>query len=187
MPPNEQPRRPALRRNLSGAEFRRWYWTTAELATFARSLGLSTRGNKASLTEQIADLLDGRETPEPPGAVRPTAQLRGPLTEATVIPRGQRCSQVLRAWFRAEIGPGFRFDEAMRDFFAHTSGDATLADAVVHWHQTRGQQPNPIGSQFELNRFTRRWYAQHPTGDRAQLMAAWREYRSLPVDVRGRV
>ncbi len=187
MPWNELPGRPPLTGALTGTELRRWYWTRAELAFFARSLSLSTSGSKHQLTQRIADGLDGRPVSATKVVQRRTDQLQGALTEATVIPRGQRCSQPLREWFRTEIGPEFRFDQAMRDFFARTRGSATLADAVAHWHQTRRQEPNPIGPQFELNRFTRRWYAEHPAGDRAHLMAAWREYRSLPVDARGRV
>lgn len=186
MPLNEQPHRPALKSDLSGAEFRRWYWTTAELASFARSLGTRTGGNKEELTQRLVDHLDGRASRAPRAVRRSSEHLQGPLTGATVIPRGQRCSQPLRQWFRSEIGPQFRFDRAMRDFFAAATG-FTLDDAVAHWHQTRGQEPEPIGPQFELNRFTRWWYAEHPRGDRAHLTAAWREYRSLPVDARGRV
>ena len=44
--------------------------------------------------------------------------------------------------------------------------------------------PKPITSQFELNRFTRQWHADHPTGTRDELMAAWWAYRSLPTDAR---
>lgn len=172
--------------DLSGAELRRWYWTRAELATFARSVGASAGGGKDDLTQRLADLLDGHEPREPPRTALPTGHLQEPLTGATVIPRGQRCSQPVREWFRREIGGHFRFDQAMRDFFATNDGTATLHDAVQHWHRTRSRTPNPIGSQFELNRFARRWHAEHPGTDRQQLLAAWREYRALPVDLRGR-
>lgn len=41
-----------------------------------------------------------------------------------------------------------------------------------------------MSSQCEYNRFTRGWYTDHPGGDRAALIRAWRQYRSMPVEER---
>ena len=60
----------------------------------------------------------------------------------------------------------------------------TLGEAVEHWHATRSAQRPAIGPQFELNRFSRAWHRAHPGGSRADLLAAWSSYRSLPVDAR---
>jgi hypothetical protein len=77
---------------------------------------------------------------------------------ATVIPPGLRYSQVLREWFTQQVGRGFAFDGAMRDFIAGGAG-RTLGDVVAHWHATRAgaAQPTRIGAQFELNAFLRAW------------------------------
>ena len=80
-----------------------------------------------------------------------------------MIPPGQRCSQLLRAFFLSAIGPSFRFDAAMREFVLTANGAATLGDAVEHWQLSR-QQDRKLGRQFELNRFTRQWHVDHPTG-----------------------
>jgi hypothetical protein len=96
----------------------------------------------------------------------------------SVIQPGQRCSQVLRRFFQSRIGPGFHFDQAMRDFIADGAG-RTLGDAVAHWHATRDQPPGPIGRQFEYNRFIRDWHAAHPGGAQAAA-AAWRAHRADP-------
>jgi len=176
--------RPALTTRLSGAELRRWYWLRSELALFARSLGVSTAGGKIELTDRLCAVLDGRQ-PEPPTPRRAAgAQLSGRLSDETVIPPGQRCSEQLRRFFVAQIGPSFRFDAAMRDFIGSGAG-RTLGDAVRHWSTTRtvGAPPD-IAPQFELNRFTRDWYQTHPSGSRAELAAAWRTHRSLPAEQR---
>ncbi|MGW9438083.1 DUF6434 domain-containing protein [Streptomyces sp. NPDC055607] len=111
------------------------------------------------------------------------------MNGSTVIHEGQRCGQVLREHFRGEIGPGFRFDAAMRTFVAEGAG-RTLADAVSHWHATRTRRTaarlREIGSQFELNRFLRDWYAGHPAGSRAEALAAWRVHCDRPRDPEGR-
>jgi len=74
----------------------------------------------------------------------------------------------------------------MREFFSATDGTQTLKDARNHWHRTRDAGTREIGSPFEYNRFTRTWHAEHPDGDRAALLRAWREYRNKPLDDRER-
>lgn len=180
--------RPPLSPGLSGTELMRWYWLKSELIGLARELGVPTSGGKQDLTERLVAALDGR--PIPTTRRRPSTgsqQLAGPLTKDTVIPPGQRCSRVVRAWFCEQVGPSFRFDGAMRDFFAAANSTTTLHDALDHFLATRSQPPTTIGAQFEYNRFTRTWHEQNPNGSRADLIAAWRVYRRRPIDERGRI
>lgn len=177
------PSRPALSTHLTESEFRRWYWLQAELAVFARELGVAAGGPKATLGDRIAARLGKREWLEPQQARFDGGALREPLSDASVISAGQRSSQQLRAYFSERIGTGFRFDGAMRSFIA--TGGVTLGQAVQHWHDTRGSVGLPIDPQFELNRFTRAWHAGNPGGSREELLAAWANYRSLPIDMRG--
>ena len=183
---NQEDQRPPLTDKLSGAEFRRWYWLKDELTAFARSLGLKASGSKQVLADRIAARLDRRPFTEPAVRRQGGKQLSGRLTDATVIPAGQRCSQEVRAWLTERIGPDFHFDAGMRAFFAGADGTQTLSGAVEHWHRTRGSGHKDIGFQFEYNRFTRAWHAEHPEGTRDALLAAWQLYRSRPVDERGR-
>ncbi|MFF2192023.1 DUF6434 domain-containing protein [Streptomyces sp. NPDC058157] len=174
--------RPPLTPALTGGELARWYWTLAELTELARRLDVPRGGGKAALTERLRAVLDG--APLPAAAPRRAAaarQLSAPVDGATVIPEGQRCSQVLREFFRREIGPGFHFDAAMRAYVAENPG-RTLAEAVTHWHATRGAaaEPQEIGAQFEFNRFLRAWHADRPDGTRQEALAAWHAHRSAP-------
>ncbi|MET9605319.1 DUF6434 domain-containing protein [Streptomyces sp. NPDC006512] len=174
--------RPELSAALSGDELARWYWTLAELTALAREIGVRRSGGKAALTERLRAALDGVAPPAEPSRTRSAGrQLAAPVNGSTRIPEGQRCSQVLREYFRREIGPGFHFDAYMRTFIAEGAG-RTLADAVAHWHATRraAARPQEIGSQFELNRFLRDWRAEHPAGSRTEALAAWRAHRDLP-------
>lgn len=179
--------RPPLTAELTGAELRRWYFLRDELAAFARRLGVSAAGGKQDLTDRLAAALDGTPVPSPTKrAIGGADQLEGELTPDTVIPEGQRCSQHLRAFFAAAIGKQFRFDAAMRSFISGHHPGATLADALDHWHRSRTRSLGRIDPQFELNRFTRQWYLDHPRGSREDLRAAWVAYRSAPADQRGR-
>lgn len=185
---NSDESRPPLTPALPGRELLRWYWTLSELTGLARSMGMASGGGKQALTARLAAALDGvplPAAPRPSPGRRPRGgrQLTAPVDGDTVIPEGQRCSQVLRAWFTKEIGPGFHFDAFMRTFIAENAG-RTLSDAVRHWHDTRGQaqQPQEIGAQFEFNRFLRHWHAEHPSGKRTEALDAWRAHRAGPKD-----
>lgn len=178
--------RPPLTPALSGAELRRWYWTLAELTALARTLGVPRGGGKSALVDRLVAALDGTPWSAPPRRAPPGPQLTGSMSAATVIPPGQRCSQVLRRWFEQEIGPGFAFDGAMRAFIAEGTG-RTLGEAVAHWHATRAEaaRPGPIAAQFELNAFLREWWAAHPGGTRDGALAAWRQRRAAPAPASG--
>ncbi|MET9960436.1 DUF6434 domain-containing protein [Streptomyces sp. NPDC006326] len=182
MSANIEELRPAPTPALTGAELLRWYWTLVELTGLARQMGLPVGGGKPALTTRLAAALDGRPAPEPVRAARRGGrQLTAPVDGDTVIPQGQRCSQVLREFFVREIGSGFHFDAFMRDYVAGHAGH-TLAEAVAHWHATRAQaaEPQEIGAQFELNRFLRDWHARHPDGTRREALAAWQAHRARP-------
>lgn len=167
---------------MTAQEFGRWYWTMAELQPFARHLGVSAAGPKADLTSRISARLAGRPAPETSRRRPSTAQLVGPLTLSTMIPKGQRSTEELRSFFIAAIGPGFRFNGHMRAFLL--AGGATLGEAVEHWHRTVGS-PLPAQSEsLEFNRFTRAWHAANPTGTTAQCREAWTAHRALPADRR---
>ncbi|MFI5527511.1 DUF6434 domain-containing protein [Kitasatospora sp. NPDC051853] len=183
----EAPSRPALTSELSGAELRRWYWTLDELTVLARAMGVPRGGGKAALTERLAAVLDGAAVAAPVRRAKAGRQLAEPLGADTVIPEGQRCGQVLRAYFEREVGPGFHFDAAMRAFVAEGAG-RTLGEAVRHWHGSREEmaRPQEVGAQFEFNRFLREWHAGHPDGSRGAAVAAWQAYRALPEELRRR-
>ncbi|MCG6498296.1 DUF6434 domain-containing protein [Kitasatospora sp. A2-31] len=174
--------RPPLTAALTGAELQRWYWTLEELTALARAMGVARSGGKTVLTARLVAALDGLPLPAAPARRRPAAaQLAGPVDGDTVIPPGQRCSQVLRTYFVEAIGPGFHFDAFMRDFIARSAG-RSLADAVAHWHATRpdAARPREIAEQFEFNRFTVAWHRRNPAGTRAQAREAWFAHRALP-------
>lgn len=180
--------RPQLSRELSGSEFLRWYWLKSELLEFARTLGVRTSGGKELLAKRLAAALDGLPFTEPSAhRSAESRQLSGPLTASAVIPEGQRCSQAVRGWFIEQVGGSFGFDSEMRAFFADADGTQILQDALDHYHMTRYQGRKTIGSQFEYNRFTRAWHEVHPDGSREELLEAWHDYRSRPVDKRGRI
>ncbi|MEY8566497.1 DUF6434 domain-containing protein [Corynebacteriaceae bacterium 7-707] len=166
---------------MTAVEFQRWYWLKDELVVFAKQLGIRTTGGKELLAARIVAKLGGRAFTEPSTAKRSGGkQLSAPISPDTVIPVGQRCSQVVRRWMAERAGEDFHFDAEMRAFFAEADGTRTMQDAVDHWRATRGQSRRNIDPQFEYNRFTRSWHEQNPGSSRDELLAAWQDYRSRP-------
>ena len=176
-----QPARPAATPNLTEDEFRRWYWTLAELRSLARTLGVSPSGRKAEVTERIAATLAGRSVP-PTAPASTGDRIEEPLGPETVIPPDQRATQVLRRYFEAEIGPSFRFNGHMRALLAE--GGVTLAEAVEHWHRTLGAELPEQSESLEFNRFTKAWHRANPGGTAGESRQAWKRHRSLPRDQR---
>jgi len=182
--------RPELDEAMTEHEFRRWYYTMAEVQPFARRLGVSAAGPKADLVERLGARLAGRvHSSSPRRAAAPaatrraaSAQLEGPLTLETLIPVGQRSTQALREFFTEYVGPGFRFNGHMRAFLL--AGEATLGDAITHWHQTVGTELPPQSASLEFNRFTKAWHAAQPTRPPAECRRAWAAHRALPSDER---
>ncbi len=173
--------RPDLSAALSAEEFDRWYWTKVELATFARSLGVSASGSKMEIADRIRATLDGSVAISPPRRTR--NRLNAPMAENSVIPANVILSRELREWFVEHAGAGFHFNGHMREFLATGEG-ATLGAAVQHWHATKDVPVTEIAPQFELNRFTRQWRKDHPNGTHQELMAAWHHHRATPTDQR---
>ena len=179
MPPAEQ--RPPLLAVISGAELRRWCWTLAELDPLARRHGLPRVGGERHLTAVLEAHLDGQEPPGPPEPrVRPAAPLPAPLSQATVLPRGRRCTQQVRAWMVEQVGPSFRDDRPVRESVAAADGTTTLGDLRDHGHATRDRGPEEIAPQPELNRLVRAHHEQHPGATHSDALAAWREHRAGP-------
>lgn len=174
--------RPDLTGQLSAQDFRDYYWLKEELLAFCRAQGLSTLGSKAALSARIARFLEtGQRRAEeaPTAGQRPAPAAGMPLsfTRDSVIGKGWRCSQALRAFLEREIGPGFHFDGVMRDFI-HQQAGRTLGEAIAAWEAARQvPQKKDIPPQFEYNRHMRAYFEQHPGATRAEALEAWKQSR----------
>jgi hypothetical protein len=168
-------------------DFRDYYWLKAELLDFCRQQGLPTSGSKQAVTERIAHFLQtGEILPiRPRSSSRSSQAMPETFTHETVIGSGWRCSQALRAFFEAEIGPNFHFNKVMRDFIKNESGK-TLQEAIEAWEVDK-QNPAPkteIEPQFEYMRHMRAYFRENPEGTRAEALKAWHEKKSQRKSLR---
>lgn len=169
--------RPALTSTLTTHDFRAFYWLKEELIHFCRQHTLDAQGSKGDLADRIAHFLETGER-QPTAAKPQRGKMPLTFTRDSVIEPGWRCSEGLRAFFEAEIGTHFHFNQVMRDFIKHEHGK-TLQQAIHAW-QSAYDAPvkTEIAPQFEYNQHTRDYYDKHPNATRAEVIAAWKEIRS---------
>jgi hypothetical protein len=179
--------RPELKPNLAADEFIAFYWLKSELSAFCRTVGLVTTGSKQDLTQRIYDYLQIGKKPLTPPKPRPKTKMPQALSRDTVIAAGWRCSQDLRHFFEAEIGPQFHFNGTMRRFILQDGIDKTLQDAITIWHeeQAKPAEEKVIDGQFEYNRFIRAFFAENKNATLADAIAAWKAERSGKREDRG--
>jgi len=173
--------RPDLIPTLSEEDFRDYYWLKAELVEFCRQQGLPTSGSKREVSERIAHflktgeiLLASRRSSSRSGGAMPET-----FTRETVIGSSWRCSQALRAFFEAELGPSFHFNQVMRDFIKDGAG-RTLQEAIEAWEEEK-RCPKPKGEiapQFEYMWHMRAYFEENPDGTREDALRAWHEKKA---------
>lgn len=170
--------KPKLEKTLTGQEFLRWYYLKTDLQAFAKELGISSLGSKKDLTTRIANKLDGKETESTKESKR-LDRLPKKLTKKTVVYPNQKLTQQLREFMIKECGPEFRFNQHMRDFF-FSDQKKTLGQAIDHYQTTKDIKNNKIASQFEYNRFVKKYHQENPNNSHQKMVQAWKKDRQLP-------
>lgn len=173
--------RPTLSRELSAAEFHRWYWLKSELVDACRLLRISPTGSKRELAARISAALSGTSLPNP-APRRPTRPMPTHFTLETRIGDGWRCSAALGQFLRAHVGRGFRFNAAVRDF-VHTHVGQPLSALVACYHASVAPDAEKpvLSPQFEYNRHMQSYALAHPGATRDEMLAAWKDRRARPA------
>ena len=136
-------KRPDLNKNLSGADFRNYYYLKEELVTFCRENGLPASGGKQELTDRIICFLEtGNVLPSSTAKKKPT-QAIGTITEDTVIESNIVCSEKHRAFFIGKIGKSFSFcvpfQKWLKENAGKTYGDSVLAYGRILAEKRQGK------------------------------------------------
>lgn len=167
--------RPTLNRKIAADDFRSYYWLKEELTAFCRDVGLSTTGGKQEIAARIVRFLETGERESVKSAAKPkSGAMPVTFTRDTLIGANWRCSEPLRAFFSAETGKSYKFNQLMRDFIKEGEGK-TLGEALDTW-QADQEKPQPRGEiavQFEYNRHMRAYFDAHPEATRADAIRAW--------------
>lgn len=181
--------RPVLTEETLAEEFTDYYWLKEELQAFCRSQGMSAAGSKGELAERIREFLVSGKRTEPvrtrqQSAVKPSGTEE--LSLDTVITETHRCTQEVRAFFKAEVSPSFHFSVYIQRYFKENTGK-TYRDAAAAWMLEEERKKDPsyrkeIPPQFEYNRFMRDYFADpaNKGKSRRDAVSAWNTVKTKP-------
>jgi len=172
--------RPILDEQTSATDFAAFYWLKSELTAFCQRYGLPATGSKAALAERIVVFLATGEMRRPRIERRARAKMPDRFSRDSVIGPNWRCSQELRAFFVAEVGPQFHFNAVMRDFIKRDGVGKTLQAAIDAWQQEKRKPraETEIAPQFEYNRHVREFFKENPGQGLQDAIAAWNEKKA---------
>lgn len=173
--------RPELTGQLEETTFRSFYYLKEELVEFCRKKGLSTSGGKLELTERIAHYLSTGEVLAPSKKRTVRTQV-GTITRETLIEPDFVCSEKHRAFFKAEIGPGFSFPVAFQKWLKSNTGK-TYQEAIEAYGQileAKKQNKTTIDRQFEYNTYIRDFFADNKGRPLEEAIRCWNYKKSIP-------
>ncbi|MEM8996586.1 MAG: DUF6434 domain-containing protein [Acidobacteriota bacterium] len=183
-------RRPDITTVTDGTEVRRGYWMKNELLEECRRLGLKVSGGKFRLLDRIAHYHDTGETTFPGDkAAKVTSKFdwrSAELTPETVITDSYKNSRNVRLFFKAQIGPHFKFTIATMAWMRENTGK-TLADAVEAIKRLEAESKEPgfrskIADHNQFNRYTRDFLADNPQMGMDEVRYFWALKRALPSE-----
>lgn len=179
--------RPNLTKDISVESFKDYYWLKEELQSFCRENGISASGSKIEIYDRIETfLLTGKiKKPIRKSGVNRKIEQQTDLSLDTVITENHRCSQDVRAFFKAVI-PKFHFSTYIQNYFRNNVGK-TYGDAVNAWYEEEERKKDPsykkkIAPQFEYNQFIRDFFAdtKNQEKSREEAIEAWNNIKKLP-------
>lgn len=182
--------RPDIQNIDTSAELRRWYWTKDELLEECRRLGLRVSGGKFRLLDRIAHFHDTGETTFPGDKKQKVTSKfdwhSADLTPETVITDSYKNSQNVRRFFKAHVGPHFKFNIASMAWMKENVGK-TLADAVVMIKRLEEEAANPgfqskIADHNQFNQYTRDFLADNPQMGMKEVRYFWALKRMQPSE-----
>jgi hypothetical protein len=155
-------KRPELNDNLSGTDFKDFYWLKNELIDFCKSKGINATGGKQELSDSIICYLQtGKITKIVPK--QPTKSKfdwnNAEITLDTEITDNYKNSENVRAFMNRKIGSHFHFHTEYMDWTKQNTGK-TMRDAIAEWERIYEMKKDKnyrttISSQFEYNTYIR--------------------------------
>jgi hypothetical protein len=175
--------RPPLNRSLSIDDFRRYYWLKDELMAFCREQGISRSGPKLEISRRLEEYLATGRVGDKPGEKKAAGKARSPARPRLDAPigTGYTSSEANGAFFKAVIGPQFRFTTRLMKF-CRENPDKTWGDAVREWQAERKEKKTddrrlPIAPQFQYNCYIRDFFTVHPDQTFAEVVKAWNDHK----------
>lgn len=181
--------RPELTKDIVLIDFQSFYWLKKELVDFCRREGLTTQGDKITITKRIEQYLLTGEKETVYNRRKPTATFDWntvDLTLQTVITDNYKNTENVRAFFKKHLGQSFKFNVQFMNWMKSNVGK-TLAEATVTWKaiKTEKQQnktPKDIAPQFEYNTYIRDFLVANPSLTKKEAIICWKIKRATRGD-----
>ena len=177
--------RPKLEKGLDSEVFREYYYLKDELVEFCRKEGLQTTGGKIEITDRIAHYLKtGERLVSKKTHSQSTSYTKNieSLTLTSKIEPNFKCTEKHRAFFKQEIGEGFKFNVAFQKWLKENTGK-TYQDAVCAYYEIqklKQTKKTTIDRQFEYNTYIRDFFDDNKGKSLSEAITCWKYKKSLP-------
>lgn len=161
--------------------FRNHYYLLSELKAYCRSKGLPASGGKQEIAERIAHFMDTGELKQPVKKAAKASRTE-PITPDSVIEESLKCSEMHRAFFKANVGKRFSFDVAFQQWLKENAGKTyrEAIDAYIGIVKSKKVQQTVISKQFEYNTYIRAFFAENPSAGLQDAIQCWKHKKSQP-------
>lgn len=155
--------RPKLEKGLDSKVFREYYYLKAELVEFCKKQGLQTTGGKIEITDRIVHYLKTGERLVSKKTYSSSTSYKGSIgiiTLDSIIEPNFKCTEKHRAFFKEEIGAGFKFNVAFQKWLKENTGK-TYQDSVDAYYEIQKMKQTKrttIDRQFEYNTYIRDFF-----------------------------
>ena len=180
--------RDKLNKDLSGTEFKEYYFLKEELKEFCRNEGLKISGSKNQLEERIIYYLDtGKSLDESKAIEKEDKTSKSNFNKATdseitldsILGENFKCSEDKREFFEREIGKGFKFKVKFQKWLKENP-NKTYQDAINAYQELQNsKEKTKIGNQFQYNQYIRDFFKDNDDKTLKDAIRCWNYKKSL--------
>ncbi len=170
---------PKLTRDLKPEEFKEYYFLKEELKDFCRAEGLKVSGSKEDLEKRIIHYLATGEELKQSGIKKTQTDSVSEITLDSKLGENFKFSEDKRAFFKAEIGKGFKFKVRFQKWLK-ANPDKTYRDAIDAYFEIQNSpEKTEIGKQFQYNQYIRDFFENNKDKSLDDAIKCWKYKKSL--------
>ena len=171
--------RPSLTANLTGKEFKEYYFLKEELKDFCRANGLKVSGSKNDLEKRIVYFLDTGNLLNEPKSNHAKAENSSEISLDSKIGENFKCSEDKRQFFEKEIGKGFKFKVIFQRWLK-ANPEKTYKDAIEAYLEIQNsKEKTKIDKQFEYNQYIRDFFENNEGKTLEDAIKCWKYKKNL--------
>jgi len=171
--------RPTLTTELTGEEFKQYYFLKEELKDFLRSEGLKVSGSKGDLEKRIIYYLDTGKSLNEQKAIENKTSSNEEITLNSKIGENFKCSEDKREFFERKIGKGFKFKVNFQKWLK-SNPNRTYEDAINAYYDIQNsKEKTKIGKQFQYNQYIRDFFENNEDKSLDDAIKCWKYKKSL--------